>query len=82
MADTNLYDITGIVGNEGTEADAVKRLITLVTRTFSPDQWFAMGGLWTIQAVYNPVTRKWWLSVFSDISPNDFQARLDKMKTP
>lgn len=73
---TEIYDVTPLVGNQGTEGEAVDRLVRLIYRTVDPEGWFALGGVGTIRPLYNPVRKKWYLSVFSAVPRAAMQGHL------
>lgn len=80
-SETQVYDVTALIGNQGTEGDVVKQLVTLLYRTIHTPDWFQMGAISTIQPFYNPVKKKWYLSVFSEIPRAEFQGVLTQMST-
>lgn len=74
---TEIFDVTALVGNQGTEGEEMDLLVKLIYRTVDPPSWFALGGVATIRSLYNPVKKKWYLSVFSNIPRATMQGHLD-----
>jgi hypothetical protein len=73
---TEIFEVTNLLGNQGTEAAAAQELIRLIYRTIQAETWFAMGGLATARSFFNPVAKKWYLAVYSEIPRADLAKHL------
>jgi hypothetical protein len=78
---TFTYNVTELVGNDENSSAAASNLVAQVYRTLNPPSWFQAGGTATIRAYFNPVQRRWYLSIYSAIAQADMQNFLNTLKS-
>ena len=82
--DTQVYEVTAQVGMNAAARDRAAELARVLYRTVAVKEWFAMGGLSTIQpfGVGDPANSRWYLLVYSRLPRKTITDVLAELKLP